>query len=123
MATVLRIVIGIAGLVGAGWSALRVIRLRRSGQDVEAIVTESREVHHGGQGDRTSHWQSTVRFQDAGGVERVSQLEGKREVGATVPIRYLPGRTEVVSSPERGSFSEAILILVVAASMIGMTWL
>lgn len=123
MGNVLRIIIGLAGLLGAGWSALRVVRLRRSGQDVEAIVTESREIRRGAQADRTSHWQSTVQFRDAGGVERVSQLDGKRVVGATVPIRYVPGRTEVVSSPDRGSFSEAVLILVVAASMIGMTWL
>lgn len=124
MGNVLRIVIGLAGLYGAGWSALRVVRLRSSGQDAEAVVIETREVRRGGgQGPPTSHWQSTVQFHDSGGVERVAQMEGRRGVGTTVPIRYLPGRTEVVASPGRGSFGEAILILIVAASMIAMTYL
>lgn len=39
MGNILRIVIGLAGLFGAGWSALRTLRLRRDGQEASHART------------------------------------------------------------------------------------
>jgi hypothetical protein len=38
---ILRIVIGLAGLTAAAWSASRSLRMRRRGLEADAVVTES----------------------------------------------------------------------------------
>ncbi|WP_053205328.1 DUF3592 domain-containing protein [Jiangella muralis] len=124
MGNVLRIVIGLAGLTAAGWSALRTLRLRRHGQEAEAVVVESRmRGSMGPQGDNTTRWVSTVRFEDGDGVEHVSEVAGKHEEGDTVLVRYVPGRTGKVARPGQVSFGEAFAILLATAAMIAFTLL
>ncbi|WP_162606496.1 DUF3592 domain-containing protein [Jiangella asiatica] len=124
MDNVLRIVVGIAGLVGAGWSALRVLRTRRDGRQVDAVVTDSKLVHRAGaQGSQSSRWVSTVRYEDDDGAERVSSLPGKYQVGDAVQVVYLPGRTEQVSRKGGGSYGEAFAILGATAGAIAVTLL
>ncbi|WP_026875263.1 DUF3592 domain-containing protein [Jiangella gansuensis] len=120
----LRIVIGLAGLIGAGWSALRVVRTRRRGRPADAVVTESKLVHRAGaQGARSSRWVSTVHYEDDDGAERVSALPGKYQVGETVQVVYLPEHSAEVSRRGGGSFNEAFAVLGVTAAAIALTLL
>lgn len=124
MDNILRSVIGLAGLFGAGWSAARVLRMHRHGQEADAVVLESKEsVDTGGQGQISRRWVSTVRFQDDLGVERTSRLPGRYEPGEAVVVRYIPGRTERVSPPGKTSFGEAFAILTATAAAIAVTLL
>ncbi|WP_116952320.1 DUF3592 domain-containing protein [Jiangella endophytica] len=124
MDNVLRIVIGLAGLTGAAWSAARTQRLRRHGRPADAVVRES-TLHHrtGGQGERSSRWVSTVSFRDEDGAERTSTLPGRLTVGDTVPILYPPDGSGRVVRAGRGSFAETFAILGATAAGIALTLL
>ncbi|TDD67826.1 hypothetical protein E1262_17570 [Jiangella aurantiaca] len=124
MGNLLRIVIGLAGLVAAAWSASRTLRMRRHGRPADAVVTES-TLHHrtGGQGQRTSRWVSMVRFQDEDGAERTSLLPGRFTVGETVRILYLPDGSERVARAGKASFQETFMILGATAGGIALTLL
>ncbi|PZF80098.1 DUF3592 domain-containing protein [Jiangella anatolica] len=124
MDNVLRIVIGLAGLFGAGWSALRVLRMRRDGRPADAVIRES-TLHHrtGGQGERSSRWVSTVVFRDDDGEERTAILPGRLTAGETVPILYLPDGSERVVRAGKASFQETFAILGATAAGIALTLL
>ncbi|RIQ26254.1 DUF3592 domain-containing protein [Jiangella rhizosphaerae] len=124
MGNILRIVIGLAGLVAAAWSASRTLRMRRHGRPADAVVRES-TLHHrtGGQGERSSRWVSTVAFRDEDGVERTSILPGRLTAGETVPILYLPDGSERVVRAGKASFRETFAILGATAAGIALTLL
>lgn len=124
MGNILRIVIGLAGLTAAAWSASRSLRLRRHGLEADAVVTES-TLHERnlGQGERGSRWVSTVEYLDDDAVKRTSSLPGRFTVGETVPIRYLPDGSERVARAGKGSFTEAFAILGATAGATALTLL
>lgn len=124
MGNVLRIVIGLAGLTAAAWSASRSLRLRRRGLEADAVVTRSVQHQRGiGQGERSSRWVSTVEFLDEDAVTRTSSLPGRFAVGETVPIRYLPDGSERVARAGKATFAEAFAILGATAGGIALTLL
>lgn len=124
MGNILRIVIGLAGLTAAAWSASRSLRLRRHGLEADAVVTRTTQHERNiGQGERSSRWISTVEYLDHDEVKQTSSLPGRLTVGDTVAIRYLPDGSERVARAGKGTFTESFAILGATAGAIALTLL
>lgn len=115
LGNLLRIVVGLGGLVWAARSMSRTFRLRRDGVRAAAVVVES----HRSRG-RTM---STVHYVDDTGTEQVAFLPGQFPVGANVEVTYLPGRKDRVTRSGDTSFTQAYAILAATAAAMALTLL